>query len=134
MTASADLRSNVAQVLAGLGDMWDQNWNVYAKPSDAIAAPAFLLVWGWGGIDLWREPSTMASDLAHLEVIVAADRVDSDAAHDLLELMVDSVIPALTDGGYRHHGVTVPSQLDIGGLKYLTARIRLQAQLRTRIT
>jgi hypothetical protein len=74
----------------------------------------------------------MASDTAALEVIVLAGRTDSDAAHDLVEQMVDTAVPALLAAGHRHQGVTSPTQLDLGGIAYLTARIRLTAPLATR--
>jgi hypothetical protein len=34
--------------------------------------------------------------------------------------------------GYRHQGVSSPAQLDVGGIAYLAARIRLTAPLPTR--
>jgi hypothetical protein len=119
------LRNTVARVLADI----DEDWTVGFRPADAVAAPAFVVVWG---PDLWRSPSTVASDVASLEVIVVAGRTDTDAAHDLLEQMADAAVPALLAAGYRHQGVTTPTQLDIGGIAYLTARIRITAPLATR--
>ncbi len=125
MTASAELRNTVARALATV----DEDWTAYYKPADAVSDPAYMVTWG---PDEWRSPSTVASDVASLEVLVIAGRTDTDAAHDILERMVDGAIPALLVAGYRHHGVTPPARQDIGGIAYLTARIRLTAPLSTR--
>jgi hypothetical protein len=115
-------------VLAGI----NEDWPVAFKPSDAVADPGYMVQWSTS--EDWRSPSTVASDVAALEVIVIAGRTDTGAAHDLLEELVDNAVPALLAAGYRHQGVTGPAQLDIGGLAYLTSRIRLTAPLPTRST
>jgi hypothetical protein len=126
MTVSADLRNTVARALAGI----NEDWAVAFKPSDAVADPGFMVLWSTS--EDWRSPSTVASDTAALEVVVIAGRTDAGAAHDLIEQMVDTAVPALLAAGYRHQGVSSPAQLDVGGIAYLAARIRLTAPLPTR--
>lgn len=123
MTVSADLRNAVARALAGISE----DWSVAFKPSDAVTAPGFMVTWG---PDLWRAPMTTAAyDTAQLEVYVLAGRADAGTADDALEAMVDAAVAALLPAGYRHQGVTVPGPLTVGGVPYLTARIRLTAPL-----
>jgi hypothetical protein len=127
VTVSADLRNTVARALAAI----NEDWTVFYKPADAVSDPAFMVTWG---PDLWRSPSTVAADVAALEILVIAGRTDTDSAHDTLEAMIDAAIPALLEAGHRHHGVTPPARLDLGGIAYLTARIQLTAPLSTRNT
>ena len=74
-------------------------------------------------------PDSFGVDTAALEVIVVAGRIDADAAVEQVETIVDAAIPALLAAGYRHQGVTPPAPLDIGGITYLTARIRINTSL-----
>lgn len=115
-----NLRGYRDAVAAALDDL-DDNWTVLPGPVDALDPPAFLLVWG---PDPYREPLTVCTDTASLQVVVVSGRFVPDAA-DLCDDMVDAAYAALTAAGFRPVSGLAPAAFDIGNRTYLAARIQL---------
>jgi hypothetical protein len=113
-----DARNTIGRLLADI----DDDWTVAFAPADALAFPGFTLLWGPGD---WLTLETYGSDVAQLEVLCAAARVDADSATNVLEDMVTAAVAVLVPAGYRHHAVTAPAPLEVGGIQTLSARIRL---------
>jgi hypothetical protein len=111
----AMFRELVAQVLRSL----DVGAEVHPLPVDALSPPAFFLKWA----DPWTEPATHCLDLAHLQVVCVAARVDVEPGIETLELMVEGALAAFNRAGIPHGITSGPRPLDVGGVAYLAAEI-----------
>jgi hypothetical protein len=114
----AVFRNRVATALGGLAD----DWEVHPVPVDAITPPAFVLVWG----DPWTTPATHCHDLALMEIVCIAARIDVEPGYETLETMVATAKAALNRAGLAQADTTAPRPFEVGGLTYLAARIQVR--------
>ena len=121
--AFADLRARVVVALTGLAPA-DEDWPVHDAPVDAVSPPCFVLVWP----EPWLVPRTVCAYVATLEVVCVAARIDPAPGYVELEAMVEAALPALQRAGLPvapAAAVGGAGPLEVGGLTYLSARIRV---------
>jgi hypothetical protein len=120
MTALGDMRTRTAGALAGLAPA-DDDWPVHEGPVDVVTPPCYVLVWA----DPWVTLVSACGYIAALDVIVVAARVDPTPGYEQAEALTAAAIPALRAAGLTFAGVTGPIPLDVAGLTYQSARIRI---------
>lgn len=121
MGAFADLRARVVAALVDLAPDPDDAWPVHEAPVDAVSPPCFVVVWP----DPWLIPRAVCSYVATLEVVCVAARIDPAPGYVELEAMVEAAVPALQRAllPIVNTGGALP--LEVGGLTYQAARIRI---------
>lgn len=120
MGAFADFRARVVAALEGLAPV-DDDWPVHDAPVDAVSPPCFVLVWP----DPWLVPRTVCAYVATLEVVCVAARLDPAPGYVELEALVAAAIPALQRAGLPLVSTGGALPLEVGGLTYQSARIRI---------
>lgn len=114
----AALRTSVATALAPTAS---DDWNTQAQPVDAVEPPAYLLVWS----DPWLVPATHCHQIARLDVVVVAARVDVEGGHAILEQLVEHAYAALGAFGMPPVNTARAGPFDVGGVAYLATRLTL---------
>lgn len=121
MNALADLRERARVALVPV----NADWPVIPAPVDALAVPAFMLVWA----DPWAEPMTTCFHRVRLDVVAVSARVDAEPSIALLEEMIEGAVPALRGAGLPEASVSTPGRFEIGNVAYLAARVALAVPL-----
>lgn len=126
---SGELRTAVADVLAGIPEVAGGDWTVHPVPVDAIEPPAFVLQWNPAP---WRTRATVCTDTAQLEVLAVAARLTPEGEnYPTLERMVDAANVELATARLRPYQTLPPAALEIAGVAYLAARIHIRRPVTT---
>lgn len=120
----ATFRESVAEALTESAN--GNDIAVLDTPADAVSPPAYMLQWA----EPWLERSTACAFRVALDLWCISARVDPDPGVEFLELMVESALGDLNRA--RIPGAQVassPGPLELGGVRYLAARITVYANL-----
>lgn len=124
-----ELRTAVADVLAGISEVDAGDWTVHPVPVDAIDPPAFVLQWNPAP---WRSIASVCTDTAQLEVLAVAARLTPEGEnYPTLERMVDAANTELATARLRPFQTLPPAPLEIAGIAYLAARIQIRRPVTT---
>jgi len=119
----AGLRAAVNTALAGLPDVASGVWALLPTPVDAVEPPAFVIVWG---PDPMLAIQTVCADLAQIEVVAIAARLEPEANYPVLEDMIEQAIGALAPAGLRPWQTLAPAPFQIAQMDFLASRIQIR--------
>lgn len=124
MSPLGELRAQVAGALAGLAPAGD-DWPVHEGPADSVTPPCFVIVWPDPGRD-WLAPQTVCGELAAVDVIMVAARIEPTPGYEQLEAMAAAALPAFGEAGITYLRVGGPGPFDAAGITYLAARMNIR--------
>lgn len=111
-------------IVGRLAELNPDEWSVYPTVVDAVEPPAFMLE--WTPAPQWILPSSFCRYATYLDVLAIAGRVDVEGGIEFLETMIEAAFPVLEGHVVQ---ALAPGPFEIGGVRYLAARITLQSQL-----
>jgi hypothetical protein len=123
-SALADLRTAVGVALTA-DAVYPDDATVLVDTVDSLSPPAYLLVWG----SPWLVPSTFCAHTVRLDVVCIAGRIDPAPGIETLETMVATALNRLRAGRFPEVTVSPPGPFEIGGVRYLAARLSLDTQI-----
>lgn len=97
-------------------------YEVHAGPVDSLTPPAYLLEWA----DPWTTPGTYCTEMARLEIVCIAARIEPASGVETLERMVESAIGAVAGAGIAHGETSPPREFEVAGVPCLAARIQVE--------
>jgi len=123
-TALSELRESVGAALEGDG-VYPEDATVLVDTVDSLTPPAYLLVWGTP----WMVPTTFCVQSVRLDVVCIAGRIEPAPGIETLETMVAVALNRLRDGRFPEATVLPPGPFEIGGVRYLAARLSIDVRI-----
>jgi hypothetical protein len=118
-TGPAEVFSMFREAITAALTVNDDPVEVHSGPVDSLTPPAYMLQWA----DPWSTPATACHELATLEIICIAGRIEPDPGIETLEVMVAAALAALQVAGIPHGPTSAPRLFEVAGVPYLSARI-----------
>jgi len=123
-SALSELRESVGAALEGDG-VYPEDATVLVDTVDSLTPPAYLLVWGTP----WMVPTTFCVQTVRLDVVCIAGRIEPAPGIETLETMVAVALNRLRDGRFPEATVLPPGPFEIGGVRYLAARLSIDVRI-----
>lgn len=111
-------RTDLAAILTAA---FPDDWGVIDHLPDSVAPPCAMIAWS----DPWLKPATLCAQVAQMEIICVAQRIEPGGKLETLEQMVGTILPAIKGTAYTLIDVTSPFPMQIAGVDYLVASVNI---------